>query len=1193
MILKQLELNGFKSFVDATRMDFTNGFTVVVGPNGCGKSNLSDAIRWVIGEQSAKMLRGVKITDLIFNGSSDRKPVGRAEISLTLGNVPPGLRIANVPNLSDEIKITRSCNRSGESEFLINRIPCRLKDISDLLLDVGVSPKVLTVIEQGHIQDIVTSKPEERRVWIEEAAGILKFKTRRNEALRKLEASGQNLDRIADIVQELERQSASLKRQSARAERYKELRVRIKEISLALYAQKIRRYEKELVGIDSGLSGLNEQKTQCSAQSSTLENGIVARKVQLDEMVSVQNEKREILHGLTGRIREKEHDIEMAGSHREQARADIQSAVQETGRMQEEISGTETELESRRLELATVLEEISSGESVLFTRTEELDGLKASLDAQEKNANYCERQVLENVQRSASLQSGMSALATRSDSLSASGAKLEAEREEVAGLLQCALTALSDAEIVCDAETRSSVSLKQEQERIGEEITEAHIKSETQEASLQRVKDAWLTQSSTLTSIRDLRQKFAGFGEGVQSLMRTGSGVSGLREALADVVQVPAEYEKAIESVMGVKLQSVIVDSHADSVAAINYLNESRSGRGSFIPLQAKTVQLSQLYLNGNQKIIGRAADLIQVSEEYRSVVERLLGDVAVTEDLETAIALHETEGFCGTAVTLNGEVIDARGLVTGGTEPEEASGLLAQNRRMEDLEQEVATLSRELETATIERDRLQAELTALETRQKEIHTAAHESEIRRNNSQKDLERLQSESQRLKERQESIGAQMADERSEGESLAGQDQSLRRELSEAGAKQIQAEQALADQRARLTDHRHNMEEKLEALNKEKVLSASLKGKRENILSEIQRLSRQLENLRRGIADREAGRLESVKKISDCEGKIKNLEQEILESGGDADRLKAELVLAEETINAHETGLEEAEKESRGLYKRVQEITEEISRTELRQSELTIQIAHIEERAFEDFNVASAEILNNYADAVDEEKSGEELAHLKEKIARLGEVNLTALSEYKQVSGRHEFLARQQEDLAESVRALHATIEKINRTTHKLFMDTFDNVNEHFTKLFARLFGGGKAMMILCDPENPMESGVDITASPAGKKMLNLSLLSGGEKTMTAIAMIFAILKVRPSPFCLLDEVDAPLDEANVLRFQEILQEMSDKTQFIMITHNQSTMSFADTLYGVTMEERGVSKIVSVHLNQQQQRPNIAA
>jgi chromosome segregation protein len=1182
MILKQLDLNGFKSFVDSTRMDFTNGFTAVVGPNGCGKSNLSDAIRWVIGEQSAKMLRGAKITDLIFNGSSDRKPVNRAEISLTLGDVPPGLRIANVPNISDEIKITRCCHRSGESEFMINQIPCRLKDISDLLLDVGVSPKVLTVIEQGHIQDIVTSKPEERRIWIEEAAGILKFKTRRNEALRKLQASGQNLDRISDIVQELERQSASLKRQSAKAEKYKELHVQIKEISLNLSSKKIRRYQKELGEISVGLTGFNDQKTQWSAKSSTLENQIVEQKTHLDSLYSLQNEKRESLHSISNTIKQKEHDIELTNSYLKQAHTDIETAVQETERMNQEIALTEKELESSRTNLGSVSDEINAIESVLVTKAGDVDLLKSSLEEQEKNAKNSEVQISESVQKSSRLKSEMSALQARDQYLNASHEKLCLEQDEISGHLETAMTALSDAEINFSGEKSSFETLQKEQEQVAQEIATARNENQNHESSLQTIKEAWLTQSSTLNSIIDLRKKFEGFGEGVKSLMDENSVVPGIRKALADVLQAPAEFEKAIESVLGERLQSLIVETHADSIAAISYLNQNQSGRGSFVPLRAKPIRRTPLYLNGNPKIVGKAVDLVKTAEEYASILERILGDTVITEDLETAIALHESENFSGNIVTLKGEVIDENGMVTGGTD--NASGLLAQNRRIEDLGQEVSTLQQKLELATADSLELKENLSILEGRQTEIQTAVHESEIRLNNSEKDLESLKSEATRLRDRQTAINKQINDESSEQSSLAEQNVELQNELSEAEAKQIQAEQSLASHREEMIGQRLTIDQALESLNVEKVLSASLKGKRENILSNVQRLNQQLDNLRRSIKDREAGRQASYDKISECEGKIKTLEKEILEIAGEEDVLKEELVKVEETLNETETSLDKMEKESKELYRQVQEITEQMSRTELRQSELKIKVAHIEERAFEDYKVSLEEILNAYAGDVNEDKAGRDLTTLKEKISRLGEVNLAALSEYKVVSERYEFLARQQDDLTASVTALHETIEKINTTTHKLFMDTFDQVNEHFKTLFARLFGGGRAEMILCDPSNPLESGVDITASPVGKKMLHLSLLSGGEKTMTAIAMIFAILKVRPSPFCLLDEVDAPLDEANVLRLQEILQEMSDKTQFIMITHNQKTMSFANTLYGVTMEERGVSKIVSVNLNQ---------
>ncbi|MCH8209394.1 MAG: chromosome segregation protein SMC, partial [Nitrospinae bacterium] len=478
---------------------------------------------------------------------------------------------------------------------------------------------------------------------------------------------------------------------------------------------------------------------------------------------------------------------------------------------------------------------------------------------------------------------------------------------------------------------------------------------------------------------------------------------------------------------------------------------------------------------------------------------------------------------------------------------------------------------------------RMKEALVKLETKHSEIQSATHESEINRNNSQKDLENLQSEVKRLKERKNSIGAQRESGSRERQDLGQQNTSLKEEHSRTEEDKIQAEQALAERRNQLKDHRKNIDEKLEEFNRVKVLMASLKGKRENILSEIKRSGLQQENLRHRIAQRENERLENSGKIAEYEKVIKNLEKQILESAGEEDRLKENLKNLEATLEEKEESLDQIEKESRELFKRVQDIMEEISRIELKQSELKIQVSHIEEKAFEDFNVSRDELLRTYTGEVDERETADELAAFKEKISKLGEVNLAALSEFTQVNERYEFLAKQQEDLAESILTLHETIDKINLTTHKLFLETFDQVNKHFSELFGRLFGGGKAEMSLCDPDNPLESGVDISASPLGKKMLHLSLLSGGEKAMTAIAMVFAIFKVRPSPFCLLDEVDAPLDDANVIRFQEILKEMSNETQFIMITHNQRTMSFADTLYGVTMEERGVSKVVSVHLN----------
>ena len=1013
MLLKSLELDGFKSFVDGTHIDFTSGFTAIVGPNGCGKSNVSDAIRWVIGEQSSKSLRGTKSEDLIFNGSSTRKPVNRAEISLTLSRVPQGIRIANVPNVADEVKVTRCYHRSGESEFYINQVPCRLKDITDFLLDVGISPKVLSVIEQGHIQDIIVSKPENRRILIEEAAGILKFKHRKNEALRKLDTSTQNLERISDIVQELGRQAESLKRQAAKADRYKKYKGEIKELSLKLFAKKIRQYTVDLKLIEEEFSTQAENKTGKNTRASFLDNQITQLNLEIEEALGLLNEKREHVYQLANKINKNEHTVELKKAQIDQAETDIRSAKNDVTQLQKEIADQADQAKNQRAQLGILSEKISSVENKL----EELEELKNS------------RQLLYK--------------------------STEQKRQQVA--------------------------------------------SETDHLNL--LKEDYLTQSSLLTSLKELRNKFEGFEDGVRSLMNyneNGGRLNGLRKVLADVLKTPVEYEAAITVALGEKLQSVIVNSYDDSVEAITYLKENSSGRGSFIPLNMKANQSPPVYLNGNPGILGKALNFIECERGvYQQVIEMLLHNVVLVTDLSTAIQVFQNPEFNGTVVTRNGEMIDSKGMVFGGSVDEKnTSNLLSQNREMEELATKTNQLNEKYQNALKVLDENKNVLEKMELEVEEKSQAIHQLEL------------------------------------------------------------------------------------AL---KVQIASLKGKKENTLTEINRLDLQQDNHRYQISKRENDTEESQRKINDTQQAIGIIEKEILESVREKDQLEEEAITDEETLRGKEESVKEMEKESKDLSRKIQELTETISKIEVKQSEIKIQLAHIEDRTFEDFNVTLAELVNRPAEEFDVQEVEQKTRELKEKIRRMGEVNLAALSDFHTTNERYQFLKTQQEDLADSIQLLHQTIERINRTTKQRFLDTFEKVNENFKEIFAHLFRGGKAALSLTDESNPLESGIEISANPLGKRMQNITLLSGGEKAMTAIALVFSVFKVRPSPFCLLDEVDAPLDEANVVRFQEMLKQMSEKTQFILITHNQKTMSFADVLYGITMEERGVSKAVSVNLN----------
>lgn len=1183
MILKQLELAGFKSFVDTTRLDFTNGFTAVVGPNGCGKSNISDAIRWIIGEQSSKALRGTRITDLIFNGSSGRKPVNRTEISMTLSDVPKGLRISSVPNLSDEIKVTRCYHRSGDSEFYINKIPCRLKDITDLFLDIGISPKVLTVIEQGHIQDMISSKPEERRIWIEEAAGVLKFKVRKAEALRKLDYSGQNLDRISDIVHELERQVESLKRQASKAERYKKFQGEIKELSLGLFSQKIRALKVQFDELEETYREKVEQKTQWAARSSTLENEISMMKIEIDELTAALNQKRETLHGLTAEISRSEHNIELRNSQIQQAQSDMASAAREIQQMQDEIESHSEERQTHRQELEAADEAIRVQALESEEKTRECDHSRGLMRELEKELQDRESRVLELLHELSQKKNSLTELEARRKYLNDQGEKLTRELEEIRGQRVSAQEAVSETQSQYSQKEQEFETRKQEQVKLQERLSECKEQLKGGEEQARAAKEAYLSKASLLSSLKELRNQYEGFGQGVRSLMSQNSRPEGLREVVVDVLQTPVEYEKAVEAVLGEKLQSMIVNSYSDTLDVIRYLNEHRSGRGSFIPLNPKSIPLKPVYLNGDQGVVGKLFDLVETREEYRSVFEHLLNNVVLVRDLETALKLHSYDEFEGTVVTLDGEVIDAQGLVTGGRNGEDPGGLLSQTREMEELSEQVAQFQKDLEQIEEVNRNAESEFSAVEESHRAAGVSVHQVDIEQTQCRNDLEQAKKDLERLEQKQSHLEHELSSGARELEELTGEFDTLTHDIRTGDEAKEQTEAVVEELRITLRDQRQEIEVMSGWINEVNVKIASMKGRRDNVQLEIKRLDMQEENLNQRIRQRSEDSRINSEKIDENQKAITDIEQGILDKVREKDRLSGEVVGEEEVLREKEETQGAKDRESRELGHQIQEMTEQVSAVELKRSEVKIQISHIEEKAFEDFNVSLQEMLNQYDGEVDEEAVTEELNQLKEKVAKLGEVNLAALSEYQQASERFIFLQKQQEDLADSIRALHETIEKIDQTTRKLFKETFEQVNEHFQDNFKRLFLGGKAELSLTDPENILESGIDITASPMGKSMHNISLLSGGEKTMTAIALMFAILKVRPSPFCLLDEVDAPLDEANVIRFQEMLKEMSDKTQFIIITHNQKTMSFADTLYGVTMEERGVSKVVSVNLN----------
>ncbi len=1186
MKLKSLELIGFKSFGENAKLDFTQGFTAIVGPNGCGKSNISDAIRWVIGEQNSRALRGQKLTDLIFNGSASRKALNRAEISLVLEDIPMGLRVANVPLVGTEVKVTRCYHRSGDSEYLINQIPCRLKDIIDLFLDLGVSSRSMTIVEQNHVQEIISAKPEQRRYLIEEAAGILKFKHRKHEAELKLNASRQNLLRITDIVQELSRQADSLKRQADKAERYKRFRSELKNFSLNLFSQRIRQFQEELESLEKELAIVEDKKVQLTSSSSTLENRIEELKEEISELQIQIDYKKDAVRSLANQISKDEHSIELKQTQVDAAEKDSNSAESEVSEMKKEIQELESGTVSQRSELGKVSEEIGSQESACDELAGKTEQKREALQEEESLLRNKENRSREVYAQLAQKNNACSVLDTRIENIEGRAEKLKRERQEALEEKEKTEALAKSSEVLFEEKCEALETLKSSEEEVKEKIQDCKSQLRTREEEYEVVREEYYSRNSYFDSLKALRQKFEGFDEGVKVLMSNTNGdrIPGLLEVMVDVLKAPEEVEPALEAVLGNRLQSVIVDSYSDSLQAINYLKTNESGRGSFIPKVPRSFAKPPIVLNGNPAVRGKLKDMVQCPSEYASIIDHLLGDVVLVEDLETALGLYTKPDFQGVVVTQAGEIFDSHGVVSGGNVKSNSAGLLSQKREIEELEEEIETLRAKMELAKEAKETVGESLAELERQLSEIRPQLYDTEIEKEGRRKDLEQVKRELERLDRKLSALDYEHSSGEVELGELIKERDSMKLALSELESEKVQIEGEVQKAKSNLEAIRADLEKNSSDLNAQKVLIASLKGKRDIILSDIKRLIAQKENYEIRVEKREKDTKDNVEKVAKFREEIDEIEKGIVVKAREKDESSEALVEVEEIFREKENNLDDSEKESKSVFKEFQENAEILSQRELRRSEIKIQSAHFQEQAFNDFNVTLEEVLENYNEKVDDEAEVEEhLRELRRKIERMGEVNLAALSEYEQANERYTFLFRQKQDLTESMETLSQAIDKINQTTVERFTDTFEKVNEQFSQIYGRLFHGGKARLNLCDAENPLESGVEIFAQPLGKKMQNLTLLSGGEKAMTALSLIFALLKIRPTPFCFLDEVDAPLDEPNVVRFQTMLKELTGKTQFILITHNQRTMSFANILYGVTMEERGVSKIVSVNLN----------
>lgn len=1182
MKIKRLEIQGFKSFVDKIDMSFPEGIITVVGPNGCGKSNVVDAIRWAMGEQSAKHLRGKLMEDIIFNGSETRKPVGMAEVSLTFDN-GDGRGPAEFADYG-EITVSRRLFRSGESEYMINKLPCRLKDITELFMDTGVGTKAYSIVEQGKIGAIVTMKPEERRTLIEEAAGITKYKSRKTAAMRKVEATQQNLLRVKDVIREVKRQINSLERQAKKARKYKELREEVRQLEISIAALKYGNMQGTLEGEKNQLKECIDSEAAITASIAEKDKRLEEKRFEVTSAEEALRKEQDLAYKTSNRIVEFEQKIAYNEKETERLGEEETRYNKEVERLKSRL----VELTAKMKSLSTELEGISENEAKesekLKVSEEVFERLSAEFAEKERGLEKAKGEIVHIVTMKSNLGNSIIHLKERIGDLENRLKRKRAEGEEAG-------KALSEAEKRFNDFESKLKSLYSEKSSIGgdlsseiERLSLLRQKGDSMEEEIKALQEQVHRTESKLYSMKELKNKYEGLQAGVQSVMERHTHApltDGIIGIVADFMDVPREVETAVGAVLNEKLQYVIVKDRHNGIEAIDYLKKKSAGRGTFLPAgpDSKTAgsPLSAASWKGDGTPL---ASMVSIKKGYEGLLDILLGNVLLVGTINEGLKQRDA-GFNGVTVTPDGDVIDSNGAITGGQGEGAGFDLLKREREIKELSGVLTKKKKELENITKNRLNLLEDMDNAEKELDDLKRREFAKDIEITNLEKDKSSAGEEVRRETERLKIITMEEDQLKSEIEEFNNEKISSEEKLSTFGNEEVAKEEEIKSGQEGFAKLGEELEKVRQELTELRVIGRSFSERREGLERELASVGNAREETLR-LLERDE------RTLSEGKEKAKGLYAELAETKEALGRLLGEHTELKKNLDGKKNVYNELAEEIRGVEKELKEfhrsfddISRRTSQLKVLVAEREMEIKHLAEGILEKYDIELASELGNIPLPVDGDE--DKLKALNSRIEELGEVNLTALSEHKENLERMIFLEEQEKDLLEAIESLKRTISKINVTSRQRFKETFEAVNGKFTNLFPKLFRGGKAKLVLTDEDDLLETGVDIVAQPPGKKLQTINLLSGGEKALTAITLIFSMFLVKPSPFCLLDEVDAPLDDTNVGRFNELVKEMSKVSQIIMITHNKSSIEIGDTLYGVTMEDPGVSKFVSVQLN----------
>ena len=1189
MRLNSIKIRGFKSFAEEVELILEPGITTIVGPNGCGKSNVSDAIRWVLGEQSARALRCTSMRDLLFNGGANFAPAQKTEVALRFLNDnadTPTQENTNAALASPEIEVCRHLTRDGESRYLINQTPCRLRDISELFMDTGIGVDAYSVMEQSKIDLILNVRPEERRFLFDEVAGITKYKHRKKTALRKLEQTEQNLVRINDVIQELQRETEELKEQAEQARHYNAQHAQLKQYELDLAR---REYDKLHTDYSQAQTDLDEVLTIVGEASETLK----AAEERIESATDRQSELDAAIRAGQTTLREIETQIEQIERqivlHKER-QLNIQKQRERALQTLESLKSQQTALLTQKQERTQEYQKLEASfkieESRLEARQQLLTQLDERIAAAKKSVREAQTTLQETETELATQERDRLALEHK---LNSSEGSLSRIQENTEALTQDLKTATDTYTAVQRDETQLKAELVQieaEKNQVETELQENHDALRKIEAEIQGLQSTLGSNVSRLKSLQELQSAYEGYYAGVRAIMQAKThnpdqfqGVCGV---VAELLTTDAEYELAIEVALGSAIQNVITETAEDAQNGIAFLKKHRAGRVTFLPLDIlRGRRFDDDALLNQPGVIGIAEELIDYDLKYETAMRHLLGNTLVIEDLDAAIALTRRSRPTARLVTLDGEVINTSGAITGGQTSQKQSGLLSRARDLEDLEDEIGQLTQRSNQKDKKRKTYAAKIASLQRKRQDLTIQWQDKRVEKASLTKDMEQANLQVTRLEQQLATVEVEnrelrdvVAASREEQETLVAEIEALTQKSTrtqrwiERISEQIEAENR---KHAEVSGNCQEM----------KVFLAGQHQKLESLKSELETLEESQQQTAKNIAEQQAIIDSDEQTKIDLGEQVEVAQREFLRLEGDRAEAEAKV---DELSEERETLLEEVsvlQKEMRATRRNFEKQNRKRHQLEVKTTQFEMRIKSVSTRIHDKYQVSidSLPPLMNDEQVMDEIDLLDSIEKLKAELSAMGAVNLKAIEAYEEHKKRHDFLISQRDDVQQSMQATLQVIQKINQTSREVFLETFEQVQANFQEVFTQLFGGGETELLLTDASDVLDSGIEIIARPPGKRPQSITQLSGGERSLVAIGLLFAVFKIKPSPFCVLDEVDAALDEANVLRFANLIRAYAENTQFIIITHNRRTMEIADAMYGVTMEQAGISKIVS--------------